>query len=122
MNMRVPNCKLFAKFGVDLEAADGQKIADAAKRIYAELPASYKARPLVMPIQDNVWRCRTLQPGGPILRKSRVFTLDVRRHFDRTERTYLLWGRQVIEFIGENGGGPGGAATEASTEQRLDRC
>ena len=76
-------CKLFAKFGVDLGNADGQAIADAAKRIYAGLPASYKANARVTPIHDNVWRCRTPEPGGPILRNSCVFTRDVRRHFDR---------------------------------------
>jgi hypothetical protein len=75
--------KLFAKFGVDSGTADGQKIADAAKRIYAELPASYKASARVKPIHHNVWRCRTPAPGGPILRNSCVFTRDVRRHFDR---------------------------------------
>ena len=75
--------KLFAKFGADLETADGQGIADAAKRIYAQLPASYKARAWVNPIRHNVWRCRTPAPGGPILRNSCVFTRDLRRHFDR---------------------------------------
>ena len=80
-------CKLFAKFGVDLETADGQRIADAAKRLYAQLPVSYKARAWwVMPIHDNVWRCRPidLPTDRQMSRKSRVFTLDVRRHFDRS--------------------------------------
>jgi len=79
-------CKLFAKFGVDLETADGRGIADTAKRIYAELPVPYKVRACVMPIHHNVWRCRPidLPTDRSMSRKSRVFTLDVRRHFDRT--------------------------------------
>jgi len=97
-------CKLFAKFGVDVGIADGQAIADAAKRIYAGLPVSYKANTRVMPIDNNVWRCRPLDlpQVGRMSRKSRVFTRDVRRHFD-----HVPWGRQFIEFIDENGGGPG---------------
>jgi hypothetical protein len=97
-------CKLFAKFGVDVEIADGQAIADAAKRIYAGLPVSYKANTRVMPIYDNVWRCRPLDlpQVGRMSRKSRVFTRDVRRHFD-----HVPWSRQFLEFIDENGGGPG---------------
>jgi hypothetical protein len=75
-------CKLFAKFGADLEKADGRGIADAAKRIHAGLPVSYKTTTRVMPIHDDVWHCRPLEMG-PMSRKSRVFTLDVRRHFDR---------------------------------------
>ena len=60
-------CKLFAKFGVDLETADGQAIAAAAKRIYAGLPVSYKTETLIKPIHDNVWQCRPLDlgPVGP---------------------------------------------------------
>jgi len=80
-------CKLFGKFGVDLETANGQGIAEAAKRLYAELPGSYKARAWwVMPIHDNVWRCRPidLPTDRSMSRKSRVFTLDIRRHFDRS--------------------------------------
>jgi len=79
-------CKLFAKFGVDVRNADGQEIADAAKLIYKGLPVSYKATSLVMPIHNNIWRCRPmdLPTDRSMSRKSRVFTLDVRRHFDRT--------------------------------------
>jgi hypothetical protein len=76
-------CKLFAKFGADVEKVDGQRIADAAKRIYAGLPISYKTETRIKPIHDGVWQCRPLEMG-PMSRKSRVFTLDVRRHFDRS--------------------------------------
>jgi hypothetical protein len=84
-------CKLFAKFGVDLETADGQAIAAAAKRIYAALPASCRAIAGVMPIQDDVWNCRPLdvKPVGPMSRKPRVFTRDLRRHF---EHSSVPWG------------------------------
>jgi hypothetical protein len=97
-----PNCKqLFAKFGVDVRIADGQKIADAAKLIYAGLPVPYKATAPVMPTHDNVWRCRPIDlPTDRPSRNSRVFTLDIRRHFN-----HVPWGRQFIEFIDENGPG-----------------
>jgi hypothetical protein len=95
------NCKLFAKFGVDLANASGGETADAAKRIYAGLPVSYRTDTRLKPMHDDVWQCRTLEVGSTS-RKSRVFTLDLRRHLDCTGRTYLLWGRQVIA-IDENG-------------------
>jgi hypothetical protein len=77
---------LFAKFGVDLGSTNGQEIADAAKRIYAGLPISYKTETRIKPIHDGVWQCRPLDlgPVAPRSRKSRVFTLDVRRHFERS--------------------------------------
>ncbi len=80
-------CKLFAKFGVELETADRQALADAAKRIYAGLPVSDKASTRVKPIHDDVWQCRPLDlgPVERMPRKSRVFTRDIRRHFDRRE-------------------------------------
>jgi hypothetical protein len=81
---------LFAKFGVDLGSANGQEIADAAKRIYAGLPVSYKATTRVTPIHDEVWQCRPLDlgPVGRMSRKSRVFTRDVRRHFVAFQRSF----------------------------------
>jgi hypothetical protein len=97
------NCQqLFAKFGVDVGIADGQEIANAAKRIYAGLPVSYRAETRVKPVHDNFWLCRPLDlpKAGRMSRKSRVFTLDVRRHFDHDS-----WSCQFIDFIDENGGG-----------------
>ena len=100
-----PNCKqLFAKFGVDVRIADGQEIADTAKRIHAGLPVSYQANTRVKPIHDNFWLCRPLDlpKAWRMSRKSRVFTRDIRRHFD-----HCSWSRQFIDFIDENDGGPG---------------
>ena len=99
------NCKqLFAKFGVDVRIADGQEIADTAKRIHAGLPVSYRAETRVKPVHDNFWLCRPLDlpKAWRMSRKSRVFTRDIRRHFD-----HCSWSRQFIDFIDENGGGPG---------------
>jgi hypothetical protein len=108
-------CTLFAKFGVDLETADGQAIATAAKRIYAALPASHRAIARVMPIHDDVWNCRPLdiKPVGPKSRNSRVFTRDLRRHFERRS----VYGAPVDQVHRRERRRPGCASPEETVEK-----